>query len=589
MASKEATLLLRIKAIGEEVLDRIGSGLSSMKEIALASFAAISGVVVLAINEFQQAEAANNALTRSMINQGIYSKALKADYDAQAEALQGLTKFSDDQATSAQAVLQGHLGQTKISKELMMATADLATVMKTDLESAAQMIGKTIGTNTNALARQGIEVNTNATAQEKLAAVLEQLNGKWGGQAEAAASGLGILIQLKNIFLDLMETIGERIAPVITMFSGKLKALGEDTQLTKDLIDGFVVVLETLTQAGVVVGTIFETVAKIIGTQLAASMEIVSAIIKGDFKRAWELGKEAAKENIEDIGTTYERVTDRMIETQEAFHISKNESEAAQAELEQQNLANDLAKKQEIKNLAKITELEAQMTNDDLMLQQIGKSEEQKAQLESQMRIKRLDEQLKQETDNKKKIALMEQIHAEKMKLFQLKTDEDNIKNRADTYKTIATLQNSNNKALAIAGKAAAITQIAIETPVAIAKALSAFPPPINFVAAGLVGVAMAAQAASIAGVQLAEGGIVMPRPGGVQATIGEGGQAEAVIPLDRAGEFGLGGGGLTVHFHVGAFMGNEQDAYEFAKKFDSKLLELRRNNESVAFDDTVT
>jgi hypothetical protein len=38
---------------------------------------------------------------------------------------------------------------------------------------------------------------------------------------------------------------------------------------------------------------------------------------------------------------------------------------------------------------------------------------------------------------------------------------------------------------------------------------------------------------------RLAEGGIVMPRPGGVLANIAEGGQAEAVIPLDRLGKFG--------------------------------------------------
>jgi TP901 family phage tail tape measure protein len=44
---------------------------------------------------------------------------------------------------------------------------------------------------------------------------------------------------------------------------------------------------------------------------------------------------------------------------------------------------------------------------------------------------------------------------------------------------------------------------------------------------------------------RLAEGGIVMPRPGGVLANIGEGGQAEAVIPLDRLGQFGQKGGNV--------------------------------------------
>jgi len=45
---------------------------------------------------------------------------------------------------------------------------------------------------------------------------------------------------------------------------------------------------------------------------------------------------------------------------------------------------------------------------------------------------------------------------------------------------------------------------------------------------------------------RLAEGGIVMPQPGGVIAQLAEAGQAEAVIPLDRLGEFT--GGSKTVY-----------------------------------------
>jgi phage-related protein len=49
---------------------------------------------------------------------------------------------------------------------------------------------------------------------------------------------------------------------------------------------------------------------------------------------------------------------------------------------------------------------------------------------------------------------------------------------------------------------------------------------------------------------RLAEGGIVMPQPGGVLAQIAEAGQPEAVIPLDRLGQFG-GGGGNTYNITV--------------------------------------
>jgi TP901 family phage tail tape measure protein len=55
---------------------------------------------------------------------------------------------------------------------------------------------------------------------------------------------------------------------------------------------------------------------------------------------------------------------------------------------------------------------------------------------------------------------------------------------------------------------------------------------------------------------RLAEGGIVMPRPGGVLANIAEGGQAEAVIPLDRMKDFG-GKGGNTYNINVNGGVGS--------------------------------
>lgn len=90
-----------------------------------------------------------------------------------------------------------------------------------------------------------------------------------------------------------------------------------------------------------------------------------------------------------------------------------------------------------------------------------------------------------------------------------LQIEQQKVQDRRDTFATIATLSTSGNKNLAAIGKAAGITQIAIDTPVAISKTLAAFPAPYNFVLAAVVGAAMAAQAARIAGVNFADGGIV--------------------------------------------------------------------------------
>jgi hypothetical protein len=62
-------------------------------------------------------------------------------------------------------------------------------------------------------------------------------------------------------------------------------------------------------------------------------------------------------------------------------------------------------------------------------------------------------------------------------------------------------------------------------------------------------------------GVKLAAGGVVMPRPGGTLATIGEAGMAEAVIPLDRLDRMmGNRGGGATYVVNVNGGLATSSD-----------------------------
>ena len=62
-------------------------------------------------------------------------------------------------------------------------------------------------------------------------------------------------------------------------------------------------------------------------------------------------------------------------------------------------------------------------------------------------------------------------------------------------------------------------------------------------------------------GTFMAAGGIVRPTPGGTAATIGEGGQAEAVIPLSASSlaKFGLGGGGGVTVVIQGSVLSDER------------------------------
>ena len=73
----------------------------------------------------------------------------------------------------------------------------------------------------------------------------------------------------------------------------------------------------------------------------------------------------------------------------------------------------------------------------------------------------------------------------------------------------------------------------------------------------------------------LADGGIVT-KP--TVAMVGEGGEPEAVIPLSKLDRMiGGGGGGITIN--IGATMGNEADAYSFAKMITKYQEKINRRN----------
>jgi phage-related protein len=73
---------------------------------------------------------------------------------------------------------------------------------------------------------------------------------------------------------------------------------------------------------------------------------------------------------------------------------------------------------------------------------------------------------------------------------------------------------------------------------------------------------------------RLADGGIVMPTPGGVLANIAEAGKPEAVIPLDRMGDFG---GKSQINITVNAGMG--ADGNQIGKKIVEEILRFERSS----------
>jgi hypothetical protein len=208
--------------------------LSKVAKVSAVAFAAFTAEVAFSVKAFHEAEQASMQLSNALQNQGIYTADLAAQYKKYASEVQAATGIDDDAITKSQAVAQAYLGQMKITKEMTQAIADLSTETGS-LDSAAEKIAKTVGTNINAFAREGLQLDATASKQERLAKVLEFVNTRYGDMAAAQNKAGGGMLALQTAFGNLQEAIGARFAPVIEVITSKLTQfftyIGENEEL----------------------------------------------------------------------------------------------------------------------------------------------------------------------------------------------------------------------------------------------------------------------------------------------------------------------------------------------------------------------
>lgn len=228
----------------------------------------------------------------------------------------------------------------------------------------------------------------------------------------------------------------------------------------------------------------------------------------------------------------------------------ENEARALQTETELAQITDNNALKYSIMEEDFALRQEALAAQQQLEWDQLAQSNLAKSGNNAQYEAAKTALSQKQYLENKK----MSTEHT-KFEADQLKQREAN---QASTFQTIATLSSSSNKELAAIGKAAAITTATMDGIVAVQKALSAFPPPFNFVAAALVGVAAAANVAKIAGVSLNKGGTLSGGGANVDTVPANLTKGETVITrglTNKLGEFldegGGGGGGGPVTIEI--------------------------------------
>jgi hypothetical protein len=175
-----------------------------------AAYDALVGGMAAAITSASDAEEADAKLLAALKAQGTAVPSVVSAYDAYAQALQNTTIYSDDAVKAAEGVLVMIGGvMPRDMEKALQATTNLASALGIDLTSAATMVAKAAEGQTTALKKAGVVIDETKSKSGDFGAVLDQINGKFAGAAEAAGETFaGGLKKLENAWDNVKEATG---------------------------------------------------------------------------------------------------------------------------------------------------------------------------------------------------------------------------------------------------------------------------------------------------------------------------------------------------------------------------------------------
>lgn len=181
------------------------------------------GAIITLIKQFQQfakettdafkvQDRAIKSLDNSLVNAGVYTAQYSTHLQELASEIQSYSNYGDEAVEKSVALGQSFAGNIKLTDELIKAVVDYAAATEQDLNSAFTLVGKSIGTNTNALARYGVSLDSNMSKEEKMTEITKVLGERFSGQAMIMADSS---VQVQNALGDLKETIGQALNPAM--------------------------------------------------------------------------------------------------------------------------------------------------------------------------------------------------------------------------------------------------------------------------------------------------------------------------------------------------------------------------------------
>ena len=208
----------------------------ALAQVAVAAMTSVLrgaiGIGQAAVQNAIEQEQADQNLRAALELSGRTIEGNLGHYKNFASAKQLLTKYTDEEIQASQALLlqMTNLDRNGIDRAVK-GSMGLASVMGTDLKSASMMVMKAMEGNYTALGRYGIKVDESLTAEQKQAAMLEQLETLYGrSEAEIKTYG-GTIGQLTKAWNESLEEAGR----AVTENESVRKALAKVQKLVQDL------------------------------------------------------------------------------------------------------------------------------------------------------------------------------------------------------------------------------------------------------------------------------------------------------------------------------------------------------------------
>lgn len=243
------------KATASAVSGAVNALFSLKTLVAGLVFGRLIGEVRELVKAADEQALAVKRLEVALAGQGLAVSGAGQDLVQLADQLQRVTRFSDEAIIGASALMSTLGVAPGRLDEATRAALDLSTALGIDLHTSALLIGKAASGNVEAFSRYGIKIDAVKAAADPLGAVLEAVQKRMGGVAEAAGStGAGALVVMETAISEVKEALGG----LITESSGA----GELFHALSDAFFGVADIISGIIGPSGVLDTIFRSIAK---------------------------------------------------------------------------------------------------------------------------------------------------------------------------------------------------------------------------------------------------------------------------------------------------------------------------------------